>query len=553
MNHHTTIVLLAALLAGCPPSGGSPPEMPQNNVVVQPTTNNATSPPDIELPPFAPAAPKMRRLARVEYENSIHDIFGDYVTIGDLEPDTPVNGFTSIGNAQISTSRSGVEKYETAALSIAAQVLRSPARINLIDCVPQDFIDGPCATSFIASIGPRLFRRPLTEVEVQTYTTVAMAGMRDLGDFWLGLEMGLAGLLQSPHFLYRTEWGDLTAGTEKRRLTSYEVASRLSYFMWASTPDQLLLAAAADGSLDTDEGIRTQVERMLRNPRSIRGLRTMWDEFLQMRPLATKVKDPGLFPEFDGELAAAMREETLRVIEHFMHADADFREIFSTRMTFVNARLAALYDLDVSPPGTEWQQVELAEDGLRRGILGHASFLAGHAHAALTSPTHRGLFVRQSLLCLPIPPPPPNIDLTIEPAQAGETLRDKLSVHMESPGCSGCHLLMDPIGFGFENFDALGRYRTKDNGVIVDATGDLDGESFTHAGELADLVATNPSISSCMVRKIYRHALGHVEGDSEEVLIRDLENNWKNGGFRFRELLYALVTSEGFLYVQGGE
>lgn len=556
MNVRVLAAVLTVTALSCQQSPGSTPppsdtngETQQNN---EPEHNSAMGG-DVELPPFEPPAPKMRRLTRVEYENTIHDLFGDFVEVPDLEPDTPVNGFSSIGASQLTTSRLGVEKYETAAFDVAQQVLRSPARLNLIDCTPQSFVDGPCATSFLEDVGRRVFRRPLTPIESQRYSRVALLAMRDLNDFWLGLEFGLAALLQSPHFLYRTSFGDPESTEASRRLTGHEIATRLAYFIWASTPDDALLAAAEEGKLDTEDGIREEVERMLRNPRSTRGLRSLWDEFLQLQPLATKVKDPQLFPEFGPELAADMREETLRVVEAWMHADADFREIFSTNGTYVNGRLAELYDLDISPANDEWEYVELPESSSRRGILGHASFLAGHAHAATTSPTHRGLFVRQSLLCLPIPPPPPNIDLTIEPPGEGETLRDKLSVHMENDGCSGCHRLMDPIGFGFENFDALGHYRTTDNDVPVDATGDLDGEAFEHAGELAELVAVHPSLGGCMVRKVYRHALGHIEDENEEVLMRDLEAEWKKGGYRFRDLLYAIVTSDGFLYVQGGE
>lgn len=548
-------VLLLLVLSACQGQGSTTFNGEPVDPGTLPGTNNVLSPPAAgELLPFEPPRPKMRRLSQVEYRNSVHDLFGEFVEIGDLEPDTPVNGFTAIGNAQLTTSALGVEKYESAALSVAAQVLRNPARINLLDCTPQSFVDGPCTTQFIEEVGPRIFRRPLTAVEVQTHSTVAMLAQRNLKDFWRGLEFGLASLLQSPHFLYRTEFGEAAAGEPWRRLNGYEVASRLSYLIWASTPDDLLLAAAAEGRLDTAEGIATEVERMLRNPRSVRGLRAFWDEFFQLRGLDKKVKDPALFPEFSPALAADMREETLRVIEHYMEQEKDFREIFSTRTTFLNGRLAAIYGVDAAAGSDEFVEVELPADGQRRGVLGHASFLAGHAHATMTSPTHRGLFVRQSLLCLPIPPPPPNVDTTIEDSgEPGTTLRDRLSVHMENGGCAGCHKLMDPIGFGFENFDALGRYRETDNGAPVDATGDLDGREFAHAGELAVAVAEHEALSSCMVRKLYRHALGHVEGDQEEVLIKDLEREWSAGGHHFRDLLFALVQSDGFRYVQAEE
>ncbi len=197
-------------------------------------------------------------------------------------------------------------------------------------------------------------------------------------------------------------------------------------------------------------------------------------------------------------------------------------------------------------------EVELPADGRRRGVLGHASLLSVNAHAVATSPTHRGLFVRQSLLCAPIPPPPPNVDTTIdEYGGEGQTLRERLSVHMENPGCSSCHLQMDPIGFGFEHFDAIGREREKDNGVTIDATGDLDGETFQDAAGLAELVSSHPDAATCLVRKVYRHAMGHVEGPEEEVLVRELAAGWEADGFRFRELILDLVTSDGFLMVEG--
>lgn len=550
------LALLAIFLCACQGRGATPaPEESPNNGTTAGTTNNGTGGEGVELLPFRPPASKMRRLSHVEYANTIHDIFGDYVAVPEeLEPDTSINGFTSIGNAQLATSRRGVEQYEAAALEIAAQVMRNPARVNLVDCTPDGVLDGPCTATALRDIGRRLFRRPLSDVELQSYQTIALGAARDLNDFWSGLEFGLAALLQSPSFLYRTEWGDESAAPGRRKLTGYEMASRLSYFLLASTPDEGLLNAAAAGELETPEQVRAQAERLLENPRAKRGLRTLWIEFLGLQRIDEQVKDPALFPEFDAKLSASMREETLRLIEYYAAGDRDFREIYTTRTTFVDASLADIYGLEIDAPAGDFVQVELPEDVPRRGILGHASFLSLNAHAAATSPTHRGLFVRQSLLCLPIPPPPPNVDTTIEEyGGEGVTLRERLSVHMENEGCSGCHKLMDPIGFGFENFDPIGRYRTKDNGQPVDATGELDGRPFEDAADLAVLVGEHPDAVTCLVRKVYRHALGHVEGEHEEILVRELSDAWAEDGYRFRELLLDLVSSDGFSYVEGDQ
>jgi hypothetical protein len=367
----------------------------------------------------------------------------------------------------------------------------------------------------------------------------------------------VAGILQSPHFLYREELGTPDAANPARRsFNGFEIATRLSYFAWSTTPDDQLLDAAANGTLATEAGLKAQAERLIASPRARAATETLFTELLRLADLDDLPQLPGVFPQVSATLGASMRAETLRVLEDIAwNGDGDFRNVFETRTTFINAELAKLYGVP-APAGTGFVSTTLPSDGMRLGLLGQGSFLALNAHADSTSPTLRGKFIREVLLCQAIPPPPPDVDTTLPPnptGTAGLTMRQRLEKHRAQPTCASCHRTMDPIGLGLENFDAVGAFRTSEVGQTIDASGDLDGVPFGDARGLAAALKNHPDFATCMTRSVFRFATGHVETSGEEAAVLALAQNMAADGYRFRSLLLGLVLGPSFRFTGAPE
>ena len=352
-----------------------------------------------------------------------------------------------------------------------------------------------------------------------------------------------------PRFLYRVELGD-DDGAGGRTLTAIERASRLSFMIWNTIPDDMLLAAAESGALDTPAGLRAEAERLLDDDRARVGIRTFFTELLQLDLLDSLSKDPLVIPQASPELGPAARAETLAVLEAIVFdEDGDFRSALTTRNTFIERRLAAIYGVP-APSVEEAAWTVLPADNGRRGILGHASFLMLNAHNSTSSATLRGKFVRERLLCQLMPPPPADVDTSIpEPDASAPTLRDRVEVHLEDPSCSGCHQLMDPIGLGFENFDAIGKWRTTEAGATIDASGELDGVSFADAWEMAQAVGQHEAFGPCLARNLYQYTTGAVVADGEEELVDWLGEAFVADGHRVRDLVLRIVESPGFVQV----
>jgi hypothetical protein len=390
-------------------------------------------------------------------------------------------------------------------------------------------------------------------VEVARYAAIAASASSALGNAWAGLEYASAGLLQSPHFLYRVELGAQDPSEASRfRLDDYEVATRLSYLVWNTTPDDALLGAAAAGRLGSPEGLLSEAQRLFGSGRAQVGLSSFFDEYLQLRPLLELPQLPEVFPQVSPTLGAAMRSETQRFLSTNALSGGDFRSIFDSRTTFVNAELAKLYGV----PGVtsaEPVQVELPGDGPRAGLLGQAAFLALNAHADAASATLRGKFIREVLLCQAIPPPPPDVVTTLPDTSAmgPQTRRQKLEIHNQVPACAACHELMDPLGLGLENFDGIGAYRTTEQGLPIDASGDLDGAPFSNPIELGQVLKQHPGVANCLVRSVYRYAVGRLETEGETELVRSLESGLAQNGYDFAKLLLGVVSSAGFRYSGG--
>lgn len=498
-------------------------------------------------PAVTPAAPALRRLTRSQYENALRDLFaGELYVPTNLEPDNDVEGLLSVGASTTSVSAYGVELYEAAARTVAEQVMASPeARAALVQCTPAGPDDAGCAGAVLGDLARRAWRRPITADERDRLTALAVQIGEAEGSFDVGLTYGLVAILQSPHFLYRREHGEGT-GTV-RALTAVELASRVSFLVWNSIPDAELLAAAEDGSLLDDAVLEAQTRRLLAHDNARRGLRNLFDEIFHLYNLPSISKDPLVFTNADPALGASAREETLLGIEAVvLDEDGDFRDLLTTERTFVDRRLAALYGVAAATPegfGAVWLDPSLG----RRGLLGQASFLMLQSHATSSSATKRGKFVRTTLLCQEIPAPPAGVDTSIPEADAtSPTLRERLQTHLTDPYCASCHRLTDPIGLGFENFDGIGKWRTTENGAIIDASGDLDGVAFANAFEIGAVVHDSPHLGPCFTRHVYRYGVGRVEGEGEGPLLDWLGAGFAGTGYSFRELLVDTVLSPGF-------
>jgi len=489
------------------------------------------------VPEVTPAAPTLRRLTTSQYHNAIVDLLGpDVLLPTSLEPDIQVEGLLSVGAGVASVSSWGVERYESAAISLAEQAVEQG---TLTDCDST-----ACVDDFVADFGRRAWRRPLTEDEVSTLAEVIDWIADDSGDFETSLVYGTAAMLQSPHFLYRKEHGSSDQGGP---LSDFELATRLSFFVWNTTPDEELLDAAEAGELSTDAGLEEQARRLMEDERAVDGVRNLFTELYTLYALDDLDKDPLVFTHASADLGPAAREETLLLVENLLlHEGGDFRDLFTSERSYVDRRLASLYR--VGAPSEEGHgEVWFERSDGRRGLLGHASVLAQYSHATGSSPTLRGKFLRTTVLCHTIPPPPGDVDTTIPEADnSSPTMRDRIAIHLEDPACASCHSLLDPIGLGLENFDGIGRWRDTENGETIDASGDLDGAAWETPWEMAATVRNHPDLGPCFTTRLYDYAVGRPSGEGEEDLEDWLAVEFEISGYAVPDLMLSTVMSPGF-------
>lgn len=537
--------LAVAALTGCyepGPEGEESGALSQSLVYVPPTAT--------DYAPLEPASAPLRRLTKSQYHNILHDLFGDEVSIPALdEPDTLSEGLVAIGSGKTTFSSRAVNSLEKAALGMALQVIESEdLREAFVPCTPTSTVDATCAKAALAPIARHVWRRSATDEELDGMAQLAGEAAEILGDFHAGLRFGIAQVLQSPHFIFRAEVGEIRDG--QRVFTGVELASRLSLFLWNTGPDAELLEAAESGALSTQDGLLEQAQRLLESPRARIGLRTFFIEYLQLQKLHALRKDPTIFEHFDTQLGADALEETLLTLEDRVFDNpGDFRDIMTSRTTFVSPHLAAVYGLP-SPAQEGFERIQLPEDGERRGLLGQVSFLGLHAHEVSTSATRRGLAVRWVLLCQPMPQPPVDVDTSIpEPSEGLVTLRDRVQEHMENESCAACHRLLDPIGLGLENFDGIGRWRDLENDAVIDPSGDLDGVDFAGPSELAEAIRDHPAFVPCVVQKLTSYARGRSQGADDQASLDDLYKRFASSGHDFRSLVLDVIVSPLFRQV----
>jgi hypothetical protein len=397
---------------------------------------------------------------------------------------------------------------------------------------------------------PRAFRRPVEEKEVERYLGVFDKAAGRGMSYEQAVKTALKAVLVSPSFLFLAETPPEESGAY--RLNHYEVATHLSYFLWASMPDAELTRLASEGSLHSPEVLRAQVRRMTQDPKA-RGLADGFAaQWLGIRALGTTVRpDAKLFPEFTDELAAAMREETVLFFDHVVREDRSVLELLDAQYTFVNEVLAAHYGID-GVRGSEMRRVEL-EDPRRGGLLGHASVLTVTSYPHRTSPVLRGRWILEELLGAEVPPPPPDVPVLNERRRNAESksFRERLEQHRSKAECASCHSRIDPLGFGFEEFDPLGRWRTELAGAPIDSTGKLPtGEEFRGPVELKAILLgrRRTEFLRNLSRKVLGYALAREVNRVDLCVVDDCVQALEEGGYRPSRLLESVVLSYPFLH-----
>jgi hypothetical protein len=501
---------------------------------------------------FVPQASSLRRLTIPQYTNAIHDLLGPSIQVTtQFDDDIRFGGFVTIGVANVGVSSKMTEQFESTALDVARQALTNTAgRAALVGCSPASVADEVCTRSFLEKFGRRAWRRPLSQDELARYAYVAKNAQTVLNDFYGGLQYALAGLLQSPHFVYREEIGTVPDASNPARVSfsDAELATRLSFLLWNSTPDDALLTAADAREL-TQGGLVAQAQRLLSSDRFTAGVESFFSELYWLSDLDQLALNPMIYPQMSATLGNSMRTETLQFLKDIVLVrNGDVRDIFDSRSTFVNAELANVYGLAPVAAAAGFANVMLPDAGMRAGFLGQGSFLAmpSHSQPNRSSPTLRGKFVREMLLCQSVAPPPPVVPAF--PDAIMGTAREKLEFHRSVPSCAACHAFMDPIGLGFENFDGVGAQRTQEFGKTIDASGDLDGVKFSGPRELMAAIRNHPDAVACIAKNAYRYAVAHVDDGGEQGIIGDVVKEFQDAGLHFRSLLEAVVKSPGFRY-----
>jgi hypothetical protein len=533
-----------------PPSPGGSPPGPGN-----PGPSNPGPGPGPTTPPPSGAAgapttcgpdqigpSPLRRLTRLEYDNTVRDLLGERLPAArELGDDERAGVFP----ANFSRPMTELQFGQYAAAAAAAGERAVALMAKLLPCDPARG-EPACATQFIRQFGRRAFRRPLDDTEAAQYEALFQVG-RTGGGFGNGVKLVVQAMFESPHFIYLVEGPGA--------LTQHQLANRLSYFLWKSPPDARLGAAADAGQLKTVQALRDEARRMLADPRAAEMLDDFHALWLALSKADTVQKDGKLYPEFEG-LRGPVREETRRFVTHVLtEGDGRLATLLTASFSVVNAPLARLYGA-APPPGTTWQKVEL-DPRQRSGLLTQASFLAVHGAQDGSSPIHRGLAVREQFFCAELPPPPPDAAQNLPPPAPTRTTRQRTDQHRTDPSCSGCHQLMDVLGYAFESYDGIGRFRTTEGTVPVDDSGqivgtDVDGP-FKGARQLSERLVSSAQVQQCLVTQWFRYALGRLETPADRCALDTLARRFAQSDLKIPDLLLAIVESDAFRVRKGEE
>jgi hypothetical protein len=497
----------------------------------------------------------LRRLTREQYSNTVRDLIGGSALAADnLSDDEKIGPFHS--NAIAPITELEVQQYAEAAATLATAAVPNMGKISPCSLAGDTGSSTTCATQFVTDLGRRAFRRPLEASEIQPFVTLYTMGKQGAG-VENGFRLVLQTMLQSPYFLYHHDVG--AAGTPQAgvaALSAYELASRTSYFLWNSMPDEPLFAAAAAGNLNDDTVLAAQVQRMLADPRAAATIASFHRQWLDVEDVGEQLKDVASFPSFNAGLTDAMTQELSWFADYVVRqGDGLLKTLLTSNMGFPQGALFDVYGL-AQPAGFAPGTPVTLDASQRAGLLTQAAFLTKWSHNNQTSPVHRGKLVRLNLLCGFIGSPPPNVNTTPPPPTPATSTRERFAQHESDPVCASCHVQMDPIGLGFEHFDPIGQFRDMDGLGPVDATGqfinagpDLDGP-FNGAVELANKLAESPEVRNCVANQWFRFSVGRIESADDACSILSLHQNFDTSGGNVRELLARIVLSPSFRSVR---
>jgi hypothetical protein len=475
----------------------------------------------------------LHRLTRVEYDNTIRDLVGEDLNLSkDFAFDERAGEFNS--NFFNPLTEVQFSQYATAAEAVAERAVAKMS--SVVPCDPGGDAAG-CGKQFIKQFGRNAFRRPLDDAETARYAALFEMGRTGV-DFANGVRLVVQAMLQSPKFLYLVEGPG--------PLTQHQLAARLSYFLWNAPPDAQLAAAADSGGLGSLDGLRKEAARLISDKRGsemIVDFATQWLGYWAWE----MGKDVKVYPQFDA-LKPFLVEETNRFLTDAISKNgARLETLLTSNTTFVNGPLAEVYG--VPKPGSDWAPTTL--DGSQRaGLFTQAAFLSAHGSYDGSSPIRRGLAIRERILCADMPVPPPGADATFPAAKPTQTTRQRFDQHRTDPSCASCHMLMDKIGYGFEGYDGIGRYRTTENGIPIDDTGelfttDIDGP-FKGSGELTRKLLGSKQVQSCVTTQWFRYAFGRLNVDADKCTLDAFNKSFTDGDLKMVDLVTHIVESDAF-------
>lgn len=506
-------------------------------------------PPAAKLP--SPATPGLWRLTERQYQNALRDLLGVDLTFPELKAEQSAGGLAAIAAGTTTASGQEVERYELVAASAVAKVFETDkARQALVSCAKGGAPDAACTKTFLTDFGRKAFRRPLTTSEVDRYVKLAAAAQAIAQDAWVGLSSAVNAMVQSPKFLYRFEVGAPDAKNARRSvLNAHERASRLAFLLTDAAPDPELAKAADAGALLTGSTLTEHARRLWKTDRASK----MWSAFIEEN---YRLDDLGRSAaDVPPELLGSMRQEIAQLASAVVFQErSSFLEFFTRNRTFVDAGLRMHYGLPAGGAGFAAAQFPAEQE--RMGFFGSAAFLTLTSTSLHTSPTSRGKFIRERILCQEVPAPMAGVDTSLPPAsETARTTRERLDLHRKDPTCASCHSFMDPPGYAFERFDQLGKYRSKENGADIRTDGSLDPtgktETFKGPRELVELLVKDAATASCLSRALLRHSTGYVETRVDEAddtaLVEGLARLLQDRRFALDAFFADFVASDAFI------
>jgi hypothetical protein len=497
---------------------------------------------------------RVARLTHAQYDNTVQHLLASNASFaGTFQPDPSFGSFNNAADDLRTVDRLGRD-YRRAAEALAAATANDENfRAGFPECQGGEL--SACGAAFVRAFGLRAFRRPLTSAEQARFQAAFMGaggllqGADPVAD---GIQLVVEAMLQSPKFLYRVELGDavpLADGTLP--LSDHELATRLSYLIWNSMPDPALFAAATAGSLSAGSGVREQAARMVEDTRARATVADFHRQWLHADRFSNASADPAVFPQFTAAAIRGLPTELELFVGELFDRQRPALEVLTASFSYVDASLAALYGLPGSF-GESFERVEL-NPSQRSGLFTQLGFLASHSHATATSPIHRGVAVLKDVLCVKVPPPPGNVDLTF-PAfdDSIRTTRDQVTAHTSKPECAACHAqIINPVGFAFENYDPSGSYRTTERDTQVDATGQvlLDGNpvAFKDAVEFLQSVAASTEGRSCYAQKWLQYGYARPPVLSDACTTAAVAQSLAGPDYSFRKIFLDLVGTPSFL------